>query len=240
MQIFRSKLSILAFALFAALFTFASCRKDAEEIVALLTDSEAAEIAESAVSERTAGATMPTIDMTEILAAIPQTCDVPGDTSLQRTGGVAGTSYNYSFTLGWLVDCNDFNIPQSASVDVTGAGTFSSAHWSGNDQCTGDLAITGVAPSATDYVVNGSFALTGSMTGSLRHNDPTLTVNTTVNLSNMTVRKSDYVITGGNGTLVITASNAQGNTQTVNGTLVFNGDGTVTVTINGHSHNFPI
>lgn len=240
MQIFRSRLSILTFALFVALFTFASCRKDAEEIVALLTDSEAAEIAESAVAERTAGATMPTIDMSEILAAIPQTCDVPGDTILQRTGGVAGTSYNYSFTLDWLVDCNDFGIPQSASVDVTGAGTFSSAHWSGNDQCTGDLAITGVAPSATDYVVNGSFALTGSMTGSLRHNDPTLTVNTTVNLSNMTVRKSDYVITGGNGTLVITASNAQGNSQTVNGALVFNGDGTVTVTINGHSHNFPI
>lgn len=84
MQIFRSKFSILAFALFAALFAFSSCRKNAEDIAALLSDTEAAEIAEAAVAGRTAGAAMPAVDMSAILASVPQTCGVPGDTSFQK------------------------------------------------------------------------------------------------------------------------------------------------------------
>lgn len=125
-------------------------------------------------------------------------------------------------------------------MNIAANGTFTSANWAGNDQTTGQLAFTGLAPSATDYVVNGAYTLAGELTGDLRRVDPSLNVSTQLNLSALNIHKSDYQITGGTGTLVITATNGQGNTQTVNGTLVFNGNGTATVTVNGHTHTFPI
>lgn len=240
MQNFRSELRILTLALLAVLFVLSACRKDGEVVAELLTASEAAEITESAVSERTAGATLPTIDMTELLASIPQTCNTPGDTTIQKSNAFGAASYSCTFNLSWLLHCNNAGIPQSADVDVSGNGTFASAHWSGADQTTGELTITGIAPSATDYVVSGAYSLTGNLTGNLRRTDPTLDVQTTVTLANLTVRKSDYQITDGDGTVSVTASNGQGQSQTLTGTLVFNGDGTVTVTVNGHTHTFPI
>ncbi len=240
MQINRLNFRALTLTLCAALFSLIACRKNAEEIVALLSESEAAEIAEAAVAERTAGATMPTVDMAEILASVPQTCDVPGDTSFQKSNSAGAASYNYTFNLAWLLDCSDLNVPQSASVDISGLGTFSNNNWTGNEQSTGQLTFTGLAPSATDYVVNGSYTLAGDLTGNLRRVDPTLNVTTEIALSGLTLRKSDYQITGGTGTLLMTATNGQGTSQTVNGTLVFNGNGTVTVTVNGHAHTFPI
>lgn len=241
MQSNRLNVRLLAFAFAAVCLSFlAACRKSPEEIAALISESEAAEIAEASVAERTAGATMPAVDMAAILETTLQTCGVPGDTSFQRSQNSAAAGYQYTFNLGWLVQCNDLNIPQSASVDVSGAGSFTTPHWSGSDQTAGSLTFTGLAPSAPDYVANGSYTLTGDLTGSLRRVDPTFACVTEISLTNLTLRKSDYHITGGTGTLEITASNGQGNSQTLSGTLVFNGDGTATVTVNGHSHTFQL
>lgn len=225
--------------LFAALvLSLAACRKNADDVVALLSDSEAAELAEAAVSERTAGATMPAVDLAALISNASLECDVPGDTTLQKSNSVAAASYSYTFELGWLVDCNDAGLPLSVSAQVAGNGTFSTANWSGADQTTGNLNFTGLSPAATEYTVAGSYTLHGDLTGNLRRIDPTLDVQTTVQLNALTIRKSDYQITGGTGTLVITATNGQGRTETLDGTLVFNGNGTVTVTVNGHTHTF--
>lgn len=240
MQNNRLNLRLPALAFAAACLSLAACRKTPEEIAALVSESEAAEIAETAVSERTAGATMPAVDMAAILETTVQTCGVPGDTSFQRSQNSAAAGYEYTFNLGWLVNCNDLNIPQSASVDVSGAGSFTTAHWSGSDQTAGNLTFTGLAPSASEYVANGSYTLTGDLTGNLRRTDPTLDCTTEITLTNLSIRKSDYQITGGTGALEIAATNGQGNSQTLSGTLVFNGDGTVTATVNGHSHTFPL
>ena len=45
---------------------------------------------------------------------------------------------------------------------------------------------------------------------------------------------------GGTGMVSIQATAGNGQTRTLTGTLVFNGDGTATVTVNGHTHTFPL
>ena len=224
---------------FAAL-AFGSCGKNAEEALALLTETEAAEIVENSVSDRSAGATLPTVDVTQLIESALTNCGIPGDTTLQRSKTTGAVTYNYTFNLGWLVNCNNLNIPQSASVTVGGNGAFATARWTGADTASGSLTLTGLSPQATAYVLAGNYTLQGSATGNYRKVDPTLSCNTALTLTDLNIRKSDHKITGGTGTAVVTVSSANGQTQTVNGALLFNGDGTVTLTVNGHTHTFPI
>ncbi len=87
-------------------------------------------------------------------------------------------------------------------------------------------------------IVSDSYTLIGQATGNLRQTDPTLNCVTTRTLTNLMVNKSTYVITGGTATAQVTVTNGSGSTKTVSGNLTFNGDGTVTVVINGRSHTF--
>lgn len=227
--------------LILAVFTTAllvSCRKNAEEIAALLTESEAAEIVENAVSERAAGATLPTVDMAQLVEKYLQNCGVPGDTTFQRTKTTGPITYAYTFDLGWVVHCNNLNVPVDAAVTIAGDGSFNTQRWAGDDVTAGSLTFTGLNPQAPAYIVDGSYELEGDVTGSFRNVNPTLNCTTTITLTGLNIRKSDYQVTGGTGTAVIVATNGKGQTETMNGSLVFNSDGTVTVTVNGHSHTF--
>ncbi len=215
-----------------------SCRKNSEEAPVLLQDDEAAEVVETAVSGRSAGATMPGTDMTTLVESGLPGCGETGDTTLQRSNTAGPFTYNCSYQLSWVVNCNNFNIPQSADISLQGNGSFNGQRWSGSQSSNGALNLSGLNPQATEYTVNGSYTRQGELTGNLRHSNPTLNTSTDVNLSGMTIRKSDKQIAGGNGTALITASNGKGQTQTINATLIFNGDGTATVTVNGYSYTF--
>ncbi|MBK8192822.1 MAG: hypothetical protein IPK76_06350 [Lewinellaceae bacterium] len=237
----RKNLQVLTLIFIAAAFSvLASCRKSAEEIAQLFSESEAAEIVETAIADRSAGAAMPTVDMAQIIDSYLNNCGIPGDTTLQKSNSNGVASYAYTFGMEWLITCSNLGVPQSASVDIAGNGTFSTARWAGNDQTTGNLTFTGLSPQEPAYLVNGSYVLEGDVTGDLRRVDPTFHCTTTVSLTGLSISKTTFDITGGSGTVQVAGTNGQGNTRTLNGTLTFNGDGTVTVVINGHTHNFPL
>lgn len=227
---------LFAFAM-AVCSVLSSCKKDPEEVIELLSETEAAEIAENALSDRTAGAEMPTVDVAKLIESSLGSCGVPGDTSFQKSKA-GPVSYNYTFDLGWVVNCNGLNIPQNASVTLKGNGSFGTARWDGATQGSGTLTFTGLGLSDPNYIANGTYTAKGDLTGDFRNTDPTLNCTAEIALSGLTISKTTYKVTGGTGTIKITASNAKGQSKTLNGTLVFNADGTATVTINGHSHTF--
>lgn len=240
MKYFRNPVLFACALLTATLFTLSSCNKSTEEIAALITESEAAEIIETAVAQRSAGVTMPTIDMAALVDQYLENCGTPGDTTILKSKNGAATTFNYTFNMNWLVNCNALGIPLNASAAVTGNGSFNSLHWYGSNATNGSLVFTGLNPSAPNYIADGSYGLQGDITGSLRRNTPTFNCKTDVTVKDLTMRKSDYSIIGGTGTAVITATNGQGETTSLTGSLTFNGDGTVTVVINGQSHTFQL
>ncbi|HMX40923.1 MAG TPA: hypothetical protein PK971_08130 [Saprospiraceae bacterium] len=217
--------------------TFTACKKDPEEVVALLSETEAAEIVETALSDRTAGMESPTADLAKLIESSLSQCGVPGDTSLSKNkAGVV--SYNYTYALGWVVNCNALNIPQNASTTLKGSGSFGTARWDGNTQGSGSLVFTGLAPSEPNYIANGSYTAAGTLNGDFRQKDPSISCTTELTLSNMSINKTTRSTNGGTGTVKIVATAANGSTQTLDGSLVFNSDGSITVTVNGHSHTF--
>lgn len=237
MNNFRFKTTLFATLAFGAL-ALVSCKKDPEEVQALISDIEAAEIVETAVAGRSAGVTVSTEDMAEILASL--TCGQPGDTTFQHSGSAGQASYTGTFDLGWLVTCSNLGVPQSAAFSLDGSTSFTAARWAGSGSGSGDLTATGLNPAATAYVFDGAYSSSRNLTGNLRVVDPNISTTTEITLDALTIRKSDKVITGGNATVVISATNTQGVSRTLNGTLVFNGDGTATVTVNGYSHTFQL
>lgn len=226
--------------LLASSLALTSCRKDAEDIQAILSNSEAAEVMEIMITERTAGMTTPTIDMAAIVESVDITCGVTGDTAYTLTKSVGATTYSRNFNMSWLVTCNNVNIPQSVDFDVNGTGTFTGLNWTGSTTSTGEMAFTGLGVQATDYNASGSYQYTGTFTGDLRRTDPSVNCVANLALTNLVINKSTQQITGGTGTATLTATSASGQTATFNVTIVFNGNGSVTVEVNGHSHTFQV
>ncbi len=231
-----SSIFLLFFAPFA-LISFTQCAKSAEEIKALVSDAEAAEIVETAVSDRNGGTSISTTEITKIIESFLDDCGVPGDTTIQKskTGSV---SYQYTATLDWLVNCNLLKVPQDAKANINGQSTFSTARWSGSEAGKGTLTLTGLAPSQPDYIINGSYKMNGQATGNLRKSDPTLNTVVDLSLKDVKINKQTSTINSGDGTANITLTNLSGDSQSINATLKFNADGTVTVTVNGHTHTF--
>lgn len=220
-----------------ALSSLMSCRKDPEEIAELISDSEAAEIVESAVSSRSAGMTTPSEDAAKTLDANLYNCGIPGDTSVANSGGNNIAGYQYSAQVSWLVNCSNLGLPQSADFQLQGNSAFNAANWNGTETFNGSLHFSGLSLQETAYSAEGQFNFTGNLTGKRRNVDPNLNSTLTVDLSTLTIDKSTKQISSGNGTLQLVVSSASGQSKTLTGTIVFNGNQSATVTINGHSFN---
>lgn len=236
----RNHLIALTLLLGVTAIALSSCKKDPEAVAELISKAEAGEIVEILVSEKTAGMTAPTIDMTEILQTVLNSCGQPGDTSYQITKELGPATYSRSFNMSWLVNCSPLSIPTNAAFDVNGAGSFNYQTWNGTTTATGNITFTGLALTAQEYIGNGSYQYSGALTGSTRRSNPTFDCDVTLNLADLTISKSTSAITGGNGTVIVKASTTGGENITLNGTLVFNGNGTATVTFNGNSHTFQL
>ena len=236
----KNLLPLFAALLLAALTALTSCRKDPEEIIELLSNSEAAEIVETALATKTAGLTMPAIDAAQIIEAYLNNCNVPGDTTLSKSKVAGPATYSYTFSMDWLITCSNLNVPQSAEVDIAANGSFSTLHWTGSDVSAGNLTYTGLDFQAPAYIINGSYSLEGDITGSLRKVDPSFNCTTELTVVNMTIDKDALKVTGGSGTVKITGTTANGGSKTLDGSLTFNSDGTATVKVNGYEHTFEL
>lgn len=89
-------------------------------------------------------------------------------------------------------------------------------------------------------MANGSYSLEGDVTGSLRRVDPSLHCTTLISLTDLSIDKNSQSVTGGTGTVQMTVVSASGASKTLSGSLVFNGNQSATVTVNGYSYTFQL
>ncbi len=170
-------------------------------------------------------------------AASSLQCGVPLDTTVSYTynGAVAA---NYSHNWNVLLNCNG---PVPSSISWTGnyAGNFSGPRMESSNTGTRNFTLTGVEPSAQVYTLNGATTRTGMHTSKVR-NQYAYNVTITTNLTNVTVNKSTYRITGGSGTANATLQVSNGVSKAFAGTIVFNGNTTATLAINGNTYTIQL
>lgn len=224
-------------ALCLTMLTFACSDDETSEPV--ITDDEAAEeIAASLSTEVTVFASDVVVaaDDAENGRALSSgktaACNVPYSATF--TDAFAGTNVSYTYTIeyDYTLSCTNAGIPTTLSYGFSSNTTYSGPRLSSEGDSEGSLIVTGFELSATQYSMNGSFERAGSITQKARQLK-TFVSTSDFTLTNLTVDKTTTMIKGGTGTVALNGTSSTGETYAVDASIVFNGDGTATVTIQG-------
>lgn len=165
------------------------------------------------------------------------TCGVPFDTTITRTHtGTVTASYTYHGQ--YLLSCNAM-VPESVAYTGSHTGNYDGLKMQSSNSGNSSLTVTGLQPSAQQYTVSGSYSRSGSCTSKVRNHN-TFTSEINITLTNVAISKSTMKITGGNGTATVQCSTTGGRNYNFTGDIVFNGDNTATLTVNGNSYTIQL
>lgn len=233
-----SKLNFIkAATILLTIIAISSCRKETTETA---TEDDAADAIETALATSSGGATQDISAAAQFAMSTGYNqlqCGVAFDTTVtySHTGTVTA---NYTHAWNVLLNCNG-STPSSLNWTGSYQGSFDALRLSGNSSGTRNYTFTGLDASSPEYTLSASSTRTGTHTSKVR-NQYTYTVNINTTLTNLSVNKSTYKITGGSGTVTATLSASNGTSKTFNGNIIFNGNSTATLTINGNTYTITV
>ncbi len=221
-------------------FVFTSCDEDGEDNNSdALTNEEAVALVEGAVSPESAGFTQEL----ESAAAIADEyleknttviCDESFDTTLTWEINRPRITANYAYAYSWSVNCNENNIPTSVTFITNSQGTYETNRLLSDDQANGDWIVENLITGA-NYIVSGSYVREGSQNSKVRDQNAFTSI-ISVTIDEITVQKGTRDILSGSGSYLVTGQTTGGESFRIEGDLVYNGNGTITVTINGEEY----
>jgi len=156
---------------------------------------------------------------------------VKSDTISRHSPAGSAVTYSYNLTYNYVVNCNN-NVLDNLTGSLAYSGSFSGPDLSSTNTGSTVFVLAGLSPHATDYVLNGEYKRAGtfqSKTDTTNHG----TFNVDIVITNLKITKPARTIASGTATMVVTGSVPKKGTFSYTGTLVFNGDGTATLKING-------
>ncbi|MEO0896124.1 MAG: hypothetical protein AAFY71_06995 [Bacteroidota bacterium] len=131
------------------------------------------------------------------------------------------------------VSCNNFSIPESATMSVATNVELSTARIVASGNSTFSGSLTGLELLSTEVTWNGSYIRTGNSDLTFKNANRTET-DLNLALTNLVIDKSSLTIISGSGIYTLNTV-VNGTAQTFSGTITFNGDQTATIVVNGQS-----
>ncbi len=237
---------IILFSLTVISFAFTSCNKDQDIIIEpeelSMTTDEAAENMEAMVVNSVDDAEDAAISVEENYKmgdTLSVECGAVIDTTWTRTYATANASADYTSTWALTVLCNDFSIPYGLQMNSDANGTYEGPLMSGTEAGKGQFTWTGLLPADDEYTMEGEYKATGEAV-SKKGRETTYSLESNIAFTELVFDKENKELLSGNGTFTLTASADGGATATFNGTIVFHGGGSATITVNGKSYTFQI
>ena len=238
---FKSQGSKTAKTFFAlAVLTLAgvsACKKDATTTSSpTVTEADAVQMTTDAVTSSTGGMTAQTTTSVTLYAAEAPvlTCGTTKDTTITGAS-VAGTPYTFAYSLNWnyLLNCNT----QEFTLNYTGSSSYSGLLTSTNGSCVGTDVLTGIAPTAANYALTGSFERKGSATSKVGQ-QKSFTSDLKIATTNALVNKTTMEIISGTASVTLTGATSGGRSFSFGGTLTFLGNKTGKLVLNsGNSYS---
>ncbi|MFP9098741.1 hypothetical protein ACLI09_06790 [Flavobacterium sp. RHBU_24] len=220
-----------------------SCRDDDNTDLETVTEAEAADAIEAAVTtdsngvaQMAAGATAVAEDEAVYTNSPLINCGQLYTENHNATGAGVTYSYDYSGTHTYQLTCSAQGFAESFAYTYDMDGTYETARMYSDDNATANVAITGLAAGIPDALINGSYVRNGyqeSKVRQMRHFNSLITIN----LDDVVVNKTSRQITGGTASVSMTGTGSAGNTFSYNGTITFNGNQSATLVINGTTYN---
>lgn len=224
----------------ACLLSIAVACNDDDDNSSAMTSEEAADVIGSSLAVNSSGLTTvvnASVDGTD--AALESSdggrtaaCGYTNQLTFAATslpGALITYAYDYSYS--YILTCGN-DVPQSFAATVAYNGQFDAPRLASQHSGTSELTVTALNDEATSYIINGDYNRSGSFQSKIRNkNSSTSTVDFSIN--DLTVDKTSQKILSGSASVTITGSVTGKGAFTYTATIVFEGDGTANVTING-------
>jgi hypothetical protein len=197
-----------------------SCKKDIE-----LTEEDVVESIEAAL--KTNGAD----DMSLISTPYKVNfCGFTNDTTVTKS--FAGSDFSWSRTANWswIVNCDSNNAYNNVVFTESGTSSFEGPRIEWTATHGGSFTVSNLAVSEANFIVNGSMTRNAVGTVSSRRRSGNYSSTIVHNWTNISVNKDSRSIVSGTGSVNYNGT-IEGNTISRTGTLVYNGDGTATLTM---------
>jgi len=200
-----------------------------------VTNSEAADMAANSLSVNSNGVVNIIGDLTLDAASYVRQhlgCGtLRSDTISRQSPAGSTTTYSYNLKYNYIVVCTN-KVADSLSSSLIYSGSFSSPNLSQSNSGSSIFGVSGLDSAATNYVINGEYKSAGSFqskTDTASHGSN----NVDIVFTSLTLSKPSRTIASGSATVSITGAVPRSGSFSYTGTLVFNGNGTATLTLNG-------
>ena len=231
-----------------------SCKKDnsASTNSSSVTTDQVADIAAGSLAENSEGLASVTDDIavnaqtvsstsnltinSQGTSSVHQECGTTRTDSVTRSLTIDSVTLDYFFKYTHTLNCNTSSQPDNIANVLTYHGDFNGPRLTSTNSGSATVTIAGLTQGATSFVVNGEYKRAGSFQSKVG-NKASGNSNVDITVTNLTITKSTRKITSGNGTIAITGTGPKGVTFSYTGTIVFNGDGTATLTINSTAYS---
>ncbi|HWZ02211.1 MAG TPA: hypothetical protein VNX40_01300 [Mucilaginibacter sp.] len=216
-----------------------ACRKNSSTLPPVnsnVSNAEAASMVAGSVSINSNGVASLAGDATIDATGIGSLHDVCGtiksDSISRQSSAGSAVTFSYKLKYNYTVDCNSSSQPDSLSSTLTYSGSFSGPNLSSSNSGSSVFTVNGLLPTATDFVINGEFKRAGSFSSKV---DTTHHGNSNIDIviNSLTILKHSRNIVSGNAAISVTGDVPKKGSFSYTGTLVFNGNGTATLTLNG-------
>lgn len=241
MKNLKSITSLLLIALITLFLS--SCSDDNESIEeTTISEEEAVEIIDDTLDEETGGLNELIQSFVEELLTDILNNDVCGNLyqssyPFDYSGDLVTADYDVAWNYELL--CNAYNVPESVSFNAISTGNYDSVRIDSNDNSDLNVTIAGLSPLDSYLTLNGNYTRDGSQQLTTVLNTRNLTSTLNLDLTNVLIDTTSYQITSGTGDFTLSYTNLN-NTYFYTGNMVFNGNGNITIVINGLTYTIDL
>jgi hypothetical protein len=175
-----------------------------------------------------------TVNSTGSLAtsSVHQACGTTLTDSVTRSLTIDSVTIDYFFKYSHTLNCNTSSQPDNLVNVLTYHGDFNGPRLSSTNSGSAQVTIAGLTTTATNFVLNGEYKRDGSFQSKVGNK---ASGNSHVDIvgTNITLSKPGRKILSGSATIAVSGTGPKGVTFSYTGTIVFNGDDTAILTING-------
>jgi hypothetical protein len=231
----KNRLLLIAGLFFGILFT--SCEKDDDNKTVILND-EMAEIIANSLSTSSYGFTSQVEDAAELADSIYQEENkaaknlksVNADSTFTITNE-PGSRITYEYTVSYSYGIQMNGLKPEFFFNFTTNGEYTAPRTSSSNQSQGEFIISNLTAGYNNYLLNGSCSRTGSQIVKV---DVEIELSSTINfvMEDISIDKTSYEILGGSAEVTITGTSNSASFD-MQGSIVFNGNKSATLTING-------
>jgi hypothetical protein len=209
-----------------------SCKDESSKTV---SEEEAVEVITNSMAAKTGGTEQQTANIADIWATLGNYCNTTFDTSLVKNITLTNLTANYTLDYDYTITCNILGLPTSANLNAATSGTYNTTRISSNDSTTSAYILSDLL-NLTQYTLNGTSTRTGSQVSSIG-NDASFSSVVSTTFSNVKINLTTGIIDSGTATVSISGTTTDNQNYNYTGSIVFLGNQTATLTLNGNTHN---